>query len=98
MADFIRNMRLSKGFNSNQIEDHRRNNYLNTQSSQNDDDEGSQCVLNDSYIHLQLLWRTEYHSPEILPYPYESIEELKGLLEQQQVFLLLAANQIFFWV
>lgn len=41
--------------------------------------------LNDEIVLLQSLWRTEFHSPEILPYQEDLVESVKSLLDSQQV-------------
>ena len=46
---------------------------------------GDDFSLNESVILLQSLWRTEYHSPVILPYPTELIQEIQESLQSQQV-------------
>ena len=46
---------------------------------------GDDFSLNESVITLQSLWRTEYHSPIVLPYPTELIEEIQDSLKSQQV-------------
>lgn len=45
----------------------------------------SNFELNDEIVLLQSLWRTEFHSPEILPYQDELVENVKSLLDNQQV-------------
>lgn len=45
--------------------------------------------LNDEIVLLQSLWRTEFHSPEILPYQEELVDSVKGLLDNQQVNTIL---------
>lgn len=45
----------------------------------------SNFEVNDDIVLLQSLWRTEFHSPEILPYQEELVENVKELLDSQQV-------------
>ena len=47
----------------------------------------SNFELNDEIVLLQSLWRTEFHSPEILPYQEDLVESVKSLLDSQQVSL-----------
>ncbi len=53
---------------------------------------GDDFSLNESVILLQSLWRTEYHSPVILPYPTELIQEIQESLQSQQVSQTTANN------
>lgn len=41
--------------------------------------------INDKVSNLIDWWRTEAHCPDVLPYQHELIDELKQLLESQQV-------------
>jgi hypothetical protein len=52
----------------------------------------SNFEVNDDIVLLQSLWRTEFHSPEILPYQEELVENVKELLDTQQVkwFLIIS--------
>lgn len=45
----------------------------------------SDFQLNEDYIILQSLWRTEMNAPELLPYCPDLVEAIKQTLETQQV-------------
>jgi len=45
--------------------------------------------LNDQITLLQSLWRTEFNSPEVLPFQEETVDGVKSLLEAQQVIIFI---------
>lgn len=45
----------------------------------------SDFQLNDDYLILHSLWKTELNAPELLPYSPDLVETIKKTLEDQQV-------------
>ncbi len=47
--------------------------------------QSSDFLLNEDYLILQSLWRTELNAPELLPYCQDLVDNIKQALESQQV-------------
>jgi hypothetical protein len=50
-----------------------------------DDEEPTKAQLADDIVQLNNMWRTEAHSPEILPYMQELVDDVTEALINQQV-------------
>jgi hypothetical protein len=84
MAEFLQNLRKSNGFfavNPELPEGSSGDGFTFTQ----DQDQDGLVEFNELRLHFESVWKSEYHCPEILPYPTEIIENLKESLHNQQV-------------
>jgi hypothetical protein len=84
MADeFLQTVRKSNGF-------YAANSQLPAGASADgnytqDNDQTNPIVFNEVRLKLESIWKTEYHCPELLPYPTETVNDLKEALDGQQV-------------
>lgn len=79
-SEFLQNLRLSNGFYHT--------NPILPEGSSGDGHQFSNVPsenFNAERLAFESIWKSEYHCPEILPYPTEIIEKLKAALSDQQV-------------